>query len=148
MSGAELTQAGETSADTTRGRREGLSTYQDQLSSLASELHVNGAMLRQCKASSETRMAVCAARKSEKGRQVEEMRAGLEELISGREDDGARSAVRQSSTGPTWTEVLHQLRENHEHFVDSVRVLAEESRHWRERAHAELLHALRDRRSK
>ncbi|KZT73862.1 hypothetical protein DAEQUDRAFT_721331 [Daedalea quercina L-15889] len=132
------------------GGGEGSSSHQDQLSSLASELYENTERLRQCKADYEARMAALAARKSEKDHRVEEMRAGLQELISAREDDRARSATRQTTTDPTptWTDVLHQLRENHEHFVDSVRVLAEESRHWRQRSHEELLHALRDRRLK
>ena len=171
---------------------------QAQLSSLMSGLHENAERLRQCREDYETKMAACAEQKVEKDGIVEEMRAGLQNLISARTEETTHSAPRQTTAGS------HSLREGQataravhalctDHAPDQAQpgqtcrtncarttstslmrsgcsqkvgtppcggciVTPElsdrsphcrllESRHSRERSHAELLHALRDRRS-
>lgn len=78
------------------------SRLQVQLASLMAGLHENTERLRQCKEDYETKMAACAQRKAERDGQVEEMRAGLRNLISARAEEGVS---RQTSTGS------HNLRD-------------------------------------
>lgn len=85
---------------------EGESTgLQAQLSSLMAGLHENTELLRQCREDYETKLAACAEQKAEKDGVVEEMRAGLQNLISARTEDNVHSAPRQTTAGS------HSLRE-------------------------------------